>query len=35
VIAYAEALAIGDYQNEIMQEILKMENIETLWNSKR
>ena len=31
---YAEALAIGDYQNEIMQEVLKMENIETLWNTK-
>lgn len=31
---YAEALAIGDYQNEIMQEVLKMENIQTLWNTK-
>ncbi|MFV8364695.1 FAD-dependent oxidoreductase [Flavobacterium sp. ZT3P35] len=31
---YAEALAIGDYQNEIMQEILKMENIQTIWNTK-
>jgi len=31
---YTEALAIGDYQNEIMQEVLKMENIETIWNTK-
>jgi hypothetical protein len=23
-----------DYQNEIMQEVLKMENIQTLWNKK-
>ena len=30
---YAEALAIGDSQNEIMQEVLKMDNIETNWNS--
>ncbi len=30
---YAEALAVGDFQNEIMQEILKMENIEEIWNS--
>ncbi len=31
---YTEALAIGDYQNEIMQEVLKMENIKTVWNTK-
>lgn len=31
---YTEALAIGDYQNEIMQEVLKMENIKTIWNTK-
>ena len=30
---YAEALAIGDRQNEIMQEVLKMENIQQNWNS--
>lgn len=31
---YAEALAIGDYQNEIMEEVLKMKNIEQIWNSE-
>ena len=31
---YAEALAIGDLQNEIMQKVLKTENIETIWDSK-
>jgi kynurenine 3-monooxygenase len=30
---YSEALAIGDFQNEIMQEVLKMDNIEQIWNS--
>jgi kynurenine 3-monooxygenase len=30
---YAEALAIGDYQNGIMEEVLRMENIENIWNS--
>ena len=30
---YSEALAIGDRQNEIMQEVLKMENIDQNWNS--
>ncbi len=30
---YAEALAIGDYQNTIMEAILKMENIEQKWDS--
>ena len=32
---YAEALAIGDFQNAIMQEVLKIDNIEEIWNSKR
>jgi kynurenine 3-monooxygenase len=31
---YAEALAIGDRQNEIMQEVLKMENIQQAWNNE-
>jgi kynurenine 3-monooxygenase len=31
---YAEALAIGDFQNEIMQKVLKTENIEEIWDSK-
>jgi kynurenine 3-monooxygenase len=31
---YSEALAIGDRQNEIMQEVLKMENIDQIWNSQ-
>ena len=30
---YSEALAIGDFQNEIMQEIMQMPNIEENWNS--
>ncbi len=30
---YAEALAIGDYQNAIMDAVLKMENIEQKWDS--
>ena len=30
---YAEALAVGDRQNEIMQEVLKMENIHHDWNT--
>ncbi len=30
---YAEALAIGDLQEAIMQEVLKMDNIENIWNS--
>jgi kynurenine 3-monooxygenase len=30
---YAEALAIGDYQNAIMDAVLKMENIESIWDS--
>ncbi len=31
---YSEALAIGDFQNKIMEEILALENIETIWNSE-
>ena len=31
---YSEALAIGDFQNKIMEEILKIEHIETKWNTK-
>lgn len=31
---YAEALAIGDYQNSIMEQILKMDNIEDIWDSE-
>lgn len=31
---YAEALAIGDRQNEIMEEILAIKDIEQIWNSK-
>jgi kynurenine 3-monooxygenase len=30
---YSEALAIGDFQNKIMEEILKIKNIEEIWNS--
>ena len=30
---YAEALAIGDYQNEIMEQVLKMDNIDKIWDS--
>ncbi len=31
--SYAEALAIGDRQNEIMEKIMKLENIAQIWNS--
>lgn len=31
---YSEALKIGDRQNEIMQEVMQMENISQIWNSK-
>jgi kynurenine 3-monooxygenase len=31
---YAEALAEGERQNEIMQEILKMDNISEIWNTE-
>jgi kynurenine 3-monooxygenase len=30
---YAEALAVGDAQNAIMEEVLKMDNIESKWHS--
>jgi kynurenine 3-monooxygenase len=30
---YAEALAIGDFQNSIMEEVLKMDTIHENWNS--
>lgn len=30
---YSEALAIGDFQNEIMDEVLKMPNIQENWNT--
>jgi kynurenine 3-monooxygenase len=30
---YAEALAIGEKQDEIMQKILQMDNIENFWDS--
>ncbi|TBX70544.1 FAD-dependent monooxygenase [Flavobacterium silvisoli] len=31
---YSEALAIGDFQNKIMEEVMQMENIEEKWNSE-
>jgi len=31
---YSEALAIGDFQNKIMEEILKIDNIEEKWSSE-
>ncbi|WP_333876985.1 FAD-dependent oxidoreductase [Flavobacterium sp.] len=30
---YSEALAIGDFQNKIMEEVMQMPNIEEKWNS--
>jgi hypothetical protein len=33
VTVHAEALAIGDEQNEIMEHVLKTENIESVWDS--
>jgi kynurenine 3-monooxygenase len=30
---YSEALAIGDFQNKIMEEVMQMENIEAIWDS--
>lgn len=30
---YSEALAIGDFQNKIMEEVMQMETIEEKWNS--
>ena len=32
---YSEALSIGDAQEEIMQEIMKMEDIEEIWDSEK
>jgi kynurenine 3-monooxygenase len=32
---YAEALALGEYQNKIMEEVLKMDDIATIWESKK
>jgi kynurenine 3-monooxygenase len=32
---YSEALAIGDFQDEIMKQVLKMNNIEEIWNSEQ
>jgi kynurenine 3-monooxygenase len=31
---YSEALAIGDFQNKIMDDILKIQNIQEKWNSE-
>jgi kynurenine 3-monooxygenase len=31
---YSEALAIGDFQNKIMEEVMQIPNIETKWNSE-
>ena len=31
---YSEALAIGDKQDAIMQEILAIENIEQIWETE-
>lgn len=31
---YSEALAIGDFQNKIMEEVMQMEGIATKWNSE-
>ena len=31
---YAEALAMGDAQEEIMQEVMQIPNIEEKWDSK-
>jgi kynurenine 3-monooxygenase len=31
---YSEALAIGDFQNKIMEEVMQIPNIESKWNSE-
>ena len=31
---YSEALAIGDFQNKIMEEVMQMDNIQEKWNSE-
>jgi kynurenine 3-monooxygenase len=30
---YAEALAIGDFQNQIMEQVMKTDNIEQNWDA--
>lgn len=30
---YSEALAFGNQQNEIMEQVMQIENIESMWNS--
>ncbi len=32
---YSEALAIGDYQKSIMEEVMGLENIEKIWDSEQ
>jgi len=32
---YSEALAIGDFQNKIMEEVMQIPSIEEKWNSKQ
>ena len=31
---YSEALALGDFQNKIMEEVMQLPNIEEQWNSE-
>ena len=31
---YSEALAIGDFQNKIMEQVMQLEEIEKKWNSQ-
>lgn len=31
---YSEALAIGDFQNQIMEQVMQLEEIEKKWNSQ-
>ncbi len=31
---YSEALAIGDFQNKIMEEVMQIPDIEQKWNSE-
>ncbi|MCY1232186.1 hypothetical protein D9M72_446630 [compost metagenome] len=30
---YSQALEVGDFQNRLMEEVLKMDHIEEKWNS--
>jgi len=30
---YSQALEVGDFQNQLMEEVLKMDNIEAKWDS--